>query len=224
MYALIHNNQIQVGPRDWNYMFFKDYLDEEGLDATALTKRAPEDNKIITADWKIIPVTSIQYPALDEPFEQPAGPYWTIHDEYITGEFLAVPNTVEMVKGKLKEVVTNNRYKVEVGGCPFTFADGTEVTLYTTREDRNVYLQAYQILTDGGSIVFKFPNAVFKSVSKVELGLIVETGSAHIQGAFIWEADKYDEIDLCETIADLKLIDVKHPSQVTEDNNARPTN
>jgi hypothetical protein len=216
MYALIHNNQIQVGPRQWNYAFFKDYLDEEGLNADALTTRPPEDNKIITDQWKIIPVIDIQYAALDEPFEQPAGPYWTINDEYITGEYLAVPNTVGMVQGKLKEKVTNNRYKVEIGGCPFTFADGTEVTLYTTREDRNVYLQAYQIMADDGSIVFKFPGAVFKSINKTELGQIVAAGSAHIQEAFTWESGKYAEIDACTTLEELKLIDTKHPSQVSE--------
>jgi hypothetical protein len=217
MYALIHNNQIQVGPRQWNYTFFKDYLDEEGLDATALTKRPPDDNKIITDEWKIIPVTDIQYAELDEPFEQPAGPYWTIHEEYITGVYLAVPNTVGMVQSKLKETVTNNRYAVEIGGCPFTFSDGTEVTLYTSREDRGVYLQAFQIMPDDGSIMFKFPNAVFKSVTKAELGLIVEAGAAHIQEAFTWEANVYDQIDACTTLEELKLIDVKHPSQVTED-------
>jgi hypothetical protein len=80
-------------------------------------------------------------------------------------------------------------------GVPFTFADGTNVTLYTTREDRNIYLQAYQIMEPGQSIVFKFEGAVFKSVTKDELGMIVATGAAHIQAAFDWEAQKYNEID-----------------------------
>jgi hypothetical protein len=213
MYALIHNDKIQVGPRTWSYSFFKSYLEEEGLDYSALTRTATEDNKIITDEWKIIPVTQIIEPGYDSPFEQLAGPYWDIQEEFITGTYDVVPNSLGMAQGIQKDKVTANRYKVEVGGCPFTFADGTEVSLYTTREDRSVYIEALQIIPDDDSIIFKFLNSIFKSVSKTELTSIVYTGAAHIQAAFVWEADKYAEIDACLNMDQLKLIDIKHPSQ-----------
>ncbi len=214
MYALIHNNQIQVGPRTWSYSFFKDYLEEEGLDYGALTRTAPEDKKIITDDWKIIPVTQIDQPGYDSPFEQLAGPYWAIEEEFITGSYNVVPNTLEMAKGIQKEKVTNNRYQVETGGCPFTFADGTEVKLYTTREDRSVYIEALQIMPDGTSILFKFAGSIFKSVSKEELNNIVQTGATHIQAAFVWESEKHSEIDACVDMGELRLVEIKHPSQI----------
>lgn len=212
MYGLIYNGVIEVGPRQWSFSFFKDFLEEEGLDTTALPRNAPADNApVITEQWKILPVTELTYPStIEEPFDQLAGPYWTIHDEYITGYFDAVPNTIEMVKSKLKEVVTKNRYTVEVGGTKFIFEDGTEVKLYTTREDRNVYLQGYQILADGESVVFKFTNSVFKSVTKVELGLIVDAVATHIQTVFTWESNKYAEIDACTTIEELKNVDIEY--------------
>lgn len=211
MYALIQNNEIKVGPRDWRYYFFKQYLDSNDLDSSQLPISEPSDRKVITEQWKIIPVTQLDIPETEQYFQQLAGPYWTVYDEYITGYYDVAPVPVEAAKNTLKQIVTDNRYKAEVGGCLFTFADGTEVTLYTTREDRNVYLQAFQILTEGQSIVFKFEGSIFRSVTKDELGLIVATGAAHIQAAFDWEAQKYAEIDQCETIEQLKLVNIKYP-------------
>jgi hypothetical protein len=211
MYALIQNNQIKVGPRDWRYYFFKQYLDSNNLDSSQLPISEPSDRKVITADWKIIPVTQLDTPEYNQNFEQLAGPFWTIFDEYITGYYTVADLPLESAKNKLKEKVTNTRYIVEVGGCQFTFSDDTEVTLYTTREDRSVYLQAYQIMEPGQSIVFKFEGAVFKSVTREELGTIVATGAAHIQAAFDWEAQKYSELDACETLDDLKLVDINYP-------------
>jgi hypothetical protein len=201
----------EVGPRDWRYYFFKQYLDTNNLDSSALPITEPSDRKVITAEWKIIPVTQLDMPAYDPLFEQLAGPFWTVNDEYITGAYTVADLSVESSKGKLKEIVTDTRYRVEVGGCPYTFPDGTRVTLYTTREDRNVYLQAYQILTEGQSIVFKFEGAVFKTVTRDELGQIVAVGAAHIQAAFDWEAQKYAEIDSCNSIGQLKLVDIAYP-------------
>ena len=211
MYALIQNNQIKVGPRDWRYYFFKQYLDTNNLDASTLPISEPADKKVITPDWKIIPVTMLDIPQYNQLFEQLAGPYWEVYDDYITGSYSIADLPVDSSKNKLKEVVTETRYNAEVGGCPFTFADGTSVTLYTSREDRSVYLQAYQIMSEDQTIVFKFAGAVFKSVTKAELGLIVTAGAAHIQSVFDWEAQKYTEIDACNTIEELRLINITYP-------------
>jgi hypothetical protein len=210
MYALVQNNEIKVGPRDWRYYFFKQYLDTNDLDSSFLPINEPSERKVITAEWKIIPVTQLDTPSYDPLFEQLSGPFLNINDEYITGHYTVSDISVDASKGKLKEIVTDTRYKVEVGGCNFTFPDSTEVKLYTTREDRGVYLQAYQIMSDDQSIVFKFEGSVFKSVTRDELGMIVATGSAHIQAAFDWESQLYAEIDACTTIEELKLVELTY--------------
>lgn len=211
MYALIQDNQIKVGPRDWRYYFFKQYLDTNNLDSSALPISEPTDRKVITHEWKIIPVTQLDVPSYDSTFEQLAGPYWTVGEDNITGYYDVAPVSVDSAKNTLKQKVTDTRYKVETGGCAFTFADGTKVTMYTSREDRNVYLQAYQIIAEGQSIVFKFEGSIFKTVTKDELGLIVAAGAAHIQSAFDWEAQKYGEIDASTTLDQLKLVDIVYP-------------
>ena len=208
MYALIRNNQIKVGPRDWRYHFFKRYLDSNNLDSSALPMLEPLDGKIITQEWKIIPVIEVVAPSYDQDFEQLAGPYWTLYDEYIVGRYNIAYRPIDSIKNNLKQVVTDTRYRKEVSGCPFTFLNGTRVNLYTTREDRNVYLQAYQIMSDDQSIMFKFEGAVFKSVTRDELWAMIMTGASHIQAAFDWEAQKYTEIDACNTIDELRAIDI----------------
>jgi hypothetical protein len=210
MYALIQNNQIKVGPRDWRYYFFKQYLDDNNLDSTVLPISEPSDRKVITPTWKIIPVIKLDIPEYNVLFEQLAGPYWIVLDDQITGSYNITELSLEASKGKLKELVTSTRYNIEVGGCPFTFADGSEVILYTSREDRNIYLQAYQIMGETQSITFKFSGSIFKLVNKEELGSIVATGAAHIQACFDWEAQKYTEIDACETIEELRAINLEY--------------
>lgn len=215
MFALIHNNQIEVGPRQWLYSMFKEYLDDEGLDASALPRLAPTE-PIKTDTWQLLPVEPIATPSYNALFEQLAGPFLTIGENSVTGYFDVVPVTVEFSKNKMKEIVTNNRYIGENQGTTFTFSDGQTVGIYTNREDRAIYLQAYQILAEGSTMTFKFPNAVFRAVTKSELGQIVDTGAAWIQAAFDWEEAKYAEIDAAQTIEELKTIELQNPAWVRE--------
>ena len=220
MYALIHNGKIQVGPRQWNYSFFERYLSDNNLDIDSLPRSEPAE-PIITDTWQILPVTSVIQPNYDPMFEQLVGPTWTIHEEnwstsaHVTGEYTVTDQTISIIKGKMKEIVTNDRYDVENGGCDYTFAsDNMTVGLYTNRDDRGTYLNVYLVLPDGGSSVFKFPGGVFRLVTKEELLALVQYGMAFIQAAFDWEAAKHDEIGACDTVAALKLIDYRHPSKV----------
>lgn len=213
MYALIHNNQIQVGPRQWSWSFFKDYLDEEGLDATALPRVNPNE-PIITAEWKIVPVTIDALPAVDAPYEQLAGPFLTINADSVTGHYSTAPVAIESIKNTLKATVTANRYTAETAGTKYTLADNTEVTLLTNREDRGVYVDTLNTLADGDSVVFKFPGNVFKTITKVELAQIVAAGAAYVCDVFVWEANKYTEIDSATDVATLKTIELRHPTQI----------
>jgi hypothetical protein len=215
LYALIHNNQIQVGPRDWNYTFFLDYLEEETLISSTLPRKAP-GAAIITAEWKILPITEVVWPDEFNPvFEDPVGPFWTIHDDHITGIYTKRDSDLDGIRGTLKNIVANNRYAVEVGNLEYTFADGEKVGLYTDRETRAIYLQTLTILPDGETASFKFVNGKFRSnVTKSELSEIVTLGMNHIRSVFEWELSKTVEIDLAGDIEALKSIELKHPSQL----------
>lgn len=214
MYALVINNSIQVGPRDWSYGMFRNYLETNNLDFSLLPFRYVEP--IIAEAWKIIPVTELIKPEHNPLFEEFAGPYWTIYDNYITGYYDKIDRPLHFIKGDMKNQIAANRYNVEISGITYTFADNTTVGLYTEREERNVYLDALLVMGDEDTIDFKFKNGVFKTVNKLELQAIVAAGSLHIKNAFAWESTKTIEIDNATTLDELKSIELRHSSQIPE--------
>lgn len=213
MYALIYNNKIEVGPRDWSYWIFRNYLTENNLDFSELPYIFSEP--IITENWKILPITQLDLPERDPLFEDYAGPYWTVYDTYITGYCDKVNIPVHIIQGNMKNIVAANRYEVEIAGIEYTFTDNTTVEIYTSREDRSVYLDALIVMGDTDTIDFKFKNGIFKTVTKSDLQAIVTLGSQHIKNVFAWEAAKIQEITDTQTFDALKLIELKHPNQIT---------
>ena len=215
LYALVRNNQIQVGPRSWNRGFFLDYLEEENLDFK-LVPRKEQIEPVITDEWKLLPVTEVEYPELDGIYEQLVGPFWTIHEDYITGSYTKTDSELNGVKGTLKNTVATNRYLVETGKLEYTFSDGQVVELYTEREERMIYLNTLQALPDGMTVSFKFKNGIFRTgVTKQQLQEIVNLGMMHIASTFEWESGKVAEIENATTKEELKSIELKHPLQVT---------
>lgn len=213
MYALIVDNKIVFGPRAWKYSMFVRYFVNNDLDYSDFPKYAPKE-PVVTDTYKLLPVNTI-YPTYDPVFEQLSGPYKTIFDDRVESEYLVNPNSVSGARSKLKQQVTEDRYKLETGGVNFTFADGTEVELYTNREDRNTYLDALLTIPDGATVTFKFKGEKFVTVDKTDLQNIVNTVVSHVQSAFEWEATKHAELDAAEDTLDaLKLIDTIHPDLV----------
>jgi hypothetical protein len=204
MYALIHNNQIQVGPRQWSYSFFKEYLVEEGLDFSALTVRE-QPTGIHTSTYRIVPVTITKHANVEPIYEQPSGPFWTIYEDRVEGEYKSAPVSIDAVKSILKQKAAEERYKKETSGTKAIISVG-EVNLYTDRDTRKTYLEALQLIPDDVSTFnFKFSNGFFP-VNKGDLTLIVSTIVTHVQAAFDWEAGIVAAIDSATTIAELKAI------------------
>jgi hypothetical protein len=214
MYGLIHNDKIQVGPRSWNYAFFKEYLDDNSLDSSTLSTNEPMTS-IYGDDWKVLKVSEIDIPQIDSLFEMNVGPFWTIHENKITGRYNKQNRPLESIKASMRAIVASNRYDFEVSDVSYTFSDGQEVSLYMSREERNIYLMTYMTIGENETVPFKFKNEVFRpNVTKSELLDIVNHGKNHIKSAFEWEELKAIEINICETIEDLKLIELRHPSQI----------
>lgn len=207
MFGLVYENKIQVGPREWSYVFFKDYLIKNNLTYNQLPKQS--NNSVITDQWQILKVKELNIPNYDQLFEQLAGPYWTIHQDHITGYYDIMPVPLNSIKNTLKSIVAANRYQVEIAGIDFDL-DGTKVGVYTDRENRSVYLDALMIMADDELINFKFKNGIFKQVSKSQLTEIVKAGASHIKSAFDWEAEKITAIDSANSVDELKNIELIH--------------
>jgi hypothetical protein len=221
LYALVHNNQIQVGPRTWNRSFFLDYLEAQQLDPTDLPRAEPFE-PTITVDWKLLTVSNVVTPEHDSTYEQLVGPFWTIHEDHITGLYTKTDIPLDTIKGTLKNKVAANRYSVETGNLDFEFADGQTVSIYTEREERMIYLNTLLALPDGMTVPFKFKNGKFRQgVTKTDLQAIVGAGMMHIAGVFEWESAKVSEIEAAETIGELKLVELRHPVQIAAESERR---
>lgn len=211
-YSLVRNNKIEVGPRIWSWSVFFDYLSDESLPTTDLPKSAP-DQPIVTDEWKILPTSAPTMPDwIDEPYEQLAGPFWTVHDDHVTGYYSTAPVDIEAVKGVLREKVSNNRYKVETSEFDYTIGSDT-VTVDASRENRNNYFIKSLELNDGESILWKFRQGWFNT-SKTDFYNINQILKIQIQSSFDWENQVHQQIGNSQTIEELKSIELRHSSQI----------
>lgn len=211
LYALVVNDIIEVGPRSWHYMMFKDHLEDENLDTTNLPRKASNE-PILTDTWKLLPVIEPTPIDLDLPYEQHAGPFWTINaNNVITGVWDKAPVPLHMSKSKLKETITNNRYIVEVMGTKITLNDQS-YSLDTSREGRKVYTETYTAMNDTDTVNWKFPEG-WATLSKADFQNIITTINTYVQNAFEWEKQKLDEIESKTTVEELKTVVLTNPNQ-----------
>ena len=221
MFGLIHNDKIVVGPRSWNRNFFLDYLNRNSLDASSLPNSAPSA-AITTENWKLLPVTSTLTPSINSPFEQLIGPTWTINADNITGEYTKKTRDISYIKSDLKQTVAKNRYEAEISGIIHTFSDLEQVKVSTAREDRDVFSSYYVSMADDETISFKFKEGVFRdSITKTEVKSIADNVKDHIKAVFVWESNKFSEIDACANTTALEDVELRHDYQI---NNADDPN
>jgi len=208
-YALIYNGTIQVGPRDWMYSAFLDFLTSKLISVDTLPVTAP-NTPITTEQYKILPVYYTR-PIYNQRFQTLQGPFYQIEETYVSATYNIVDQDINILKSQLKTAVSAQRYDAETSPLSYTFKDGETVQLYTSREDRRVYLDILLSLPDSESIMVKYYDGKFKLTSKEDISAIVNLGRQHITSVFAWEESKYKSIDAAQTIAELKAIGVTHP-------------
>ena len=130
------------------------------------------------------------------------GPFYNFYDNYADEYYKADDKPLEITKTELKQIISANRYKYETKGISANIQN-TSITLSTAREDRGMYLQAYQSGLD--SVNWKFGN-IFLSLTNTELKQIAETINSHIQSCFDWENSKTTEIDEKTTLEELDSV------------------
>lgn len=204
MYALIHQNEIKVGPRNWHTNIFKNYLTENNL-PTNIPLSDP-GGPFISAYFKILPVY-ITEPGYNSLFEQLVGPTLTIENDKVTGSFTVTDQPFEQIKGKLASIIVDNRYKKEIGGVDHIIA-GDTVRLDTSRDGRLVYSNLKMSLPTDGTVSFKFSSSITKTLNADDLTQINTTVFNHVQNCFAWEASKLAELAACTIIDQLKVVDL----------------
>ncbi len=209
MYILIHKDRVIVGPMAWNRAMFDGALENLKIIIT-LPRAAPSDLPlIIDADTRLAE-SVYEYPAYNPKITYLNGPFWNFDAPVAVGTFVVEPIAVELIKGTLKQEAATERYRREELGTTHEL-QGVTVTLDTSRSGRDIFAQAYLLMSDTDIKSWKFPQGWF-TITKPELGGIVATGTAYIQSCFDWERAKAAEIDACETAAQLDAVIIVEPT------------
>lgn len=209
MYLLIEKTHdgmdfVHLGPMNWRPRFFQSVL----RDDLEIEYNVPLSNDsgtaiIINDIARIIPVTDIGITSEYNPkIHQLVGPKYNFFETYAEMYYDVEDKPLDAVKQELKSIIAANRYRYEVKGVFVTIQE-KQIPLLTTREDRGLYLQAYQLGSD--NINWKF-GSEFLTLSNTELATIVETVSTHIQSVFDWESNKVAEIDACTNLQELNVL------------------
>lgn len=206
-YALVHNNAIKVGPRDYHKGFFDDYLKDNNLPTTNVPWQYDGLEPIqIDTDVHIVPVEEPAIPNHNPVTEQLDGPYWNdLYSWPIKGVFFVADVRHDAAQNKLKEIVAGHRYTKE-NVILKTQVQSQNVVVSTARSERAVWQEKVTSMNTGDTINFKFNNGVWLTLTKSDVqnvhNLIVST----VQAAFDWEKNKVDLIDAATDKASLEAI------------------
>ena len=203
-FLITQNGFVSLGPKEWNKYSFQSELDDLG--ASTVLPMSNTEFMSISDSVKIWPVTIDNSTPINHKTQQPAGPFYTYTSNSAVGYYTAVDKSIDTVKNELKGVIASSRYTKEVAGTTAVI-QGRTLTIDTMRGSRDVFVQQYLLLDATETVQWKFPEG-WLILTKSDLGIAVQAGVAHIQGAFVWEAAKIVEIDACTTLAELDAVDL----------------
>jgi hypothetical protein len=201
MYALVYKNNIIVGPKSWDKGFFEFALKRKKIEIDSIPiKPTPVLPYVINEDTKIYPVEFVM-DNINPLYQYHRGPLWEIKDDIVIASYEIIETDLEAVKNNFKEFLAIERYTKEVSGTKITVQD-TEVTIDTSRDGRNIFVQKFMLMTDTDIVNWKFPEK-WLQLTKSEFGEVIAAGAAHIQSAFDWEREISEQIDAEISVADL---------------------
>ena len=208
-YLLVENKQtILLGPIFWRHRFIQSELDDLDIDYT-VPPVEPNSYLKFTDELEIYPIADLAIPQHDAIFEQLAGPFWNFDNNVATGHYTVLPRDLEAIKNDLRALAAAERYRKEVAGVQVT-VQNTAVTVDTSRDGRNIFVQKYTLMSDTDTVQWKFPET-WLTLSRSELGAVVAAGAAHVQSQFDWESAIVDQIAAASTVDELKTIVIVEP-------------
>ena len=209
MYVITHHHdydEVLLGPITWNPRFIASVLRTD-LDLSFTPNIVASDEQKVP--YEVLPNVWIRRVTNVSEDHNPKlhtliGPYWVYNGTEATAEYRKQDKPLEIVKAELKQIVTANRYQKEVAGVKVTI-QGVEVTVDTARDNRDVFVQKYLLMSDTDTVDWKFPET-WLTLTKADLGIAVQGGVTHVQSQFSWENSKFNEIDACTTLEELDAV------------------
>lgn len=217
MYAVIHKDKVIIGPKEWNRGFFTFRFQQLKISAAAMPRTAPSEMPfIVDADTRIVPAT-VTYEEINTMTQYHRGPVWEIGEGSATATYVATDTPIEQARANFRNQAAEVRYRRETAGSKITIQD-LEVSLDTSRDGRNTFIQKFSLMGDTDTSNWKFPEG-WLTLTKAELGSIVQAGATHIQSAFDWEKGINDLIDAAQTAEELLNIEIVEKPEAGENLN-----
>lgn len=207
-YIIVKNReQVLLGPMPWRQRMFQSEINDLYDEGELTVKYEVPPIEISYADLgdgiEIFPVNMIVI-SYDPLYQALSGPFWSFDSNLAIGSYNVIDGDINSIKGNLKNILANIRYNKEQ--TPFTMTvQGQTVTVDASRENRNIFVQKYQFMSDTDTVDWKFPET-WLTLTKSDLGSIVLAGANYIQDQFNWEKEYVDRIDNATTINELKTI------------------
>lgn len=189
-YALVHNSNIKVGPRDYHIGFFEDYLKSINVTFNLPFPKNDTNPIVINQGISIVPVQELPQPSYHPVTEQLAGPTNHVTENYITSEYSVALVPIDAARNKMKEILATIRYVKENTIIEVTVQD-TLVKVDTSRGSvRDFWTQTYLLMNDGDTKLVKFIDGNWLTLSKTDVKSIVDAIDTIVQGAFNWENEQ----------------------------------
>ena len=209
MWILVYNNQIQLGPREYNRWIFQDWL-AENLGIIISLPQQPIGNNpiIIDENTRIIVVFFAPQPDFNPRIQQLAGPFVTMQYDYANAEYQVADQDIEVVKSTMLAELAANRYNQEVAGVTVVLQDQS-LWVSSDRVTRQVWLNALQLGVT--TQTWKFNNNTWLVLDAQEIQTVVSALTAHVEQAFSWEKSVHDQIMAATDLNTLAAIDINWP-------------
>lgn len=211
--ALIHNNQLILGPIKFNHLMIKSELEDLNI-TDEISFQSYQKLPIHFSDGLTHLLSS------EEIIENYDGKYQYVGN--LTWEIVELDNipikvnfnypiinkTLEQSKNEVKAKLAPLRRKKENTILKININD-TEIEVSTSREERMII--SSKIVSSSGPYNYKFNNT-WMEITKEQLQHICNLIDIKIQEAFDWEYSKIQEIDNCLTIDEVYNVSIYQDS------------
>jgi hypothetical protein len=208
MFALVYQDQLILGPIEFNYRLINSALSE---DLETDYKISPADYAnvpiIFDEDTKILPARK-EIPPNDPRFQSLGGPSHTIYEDEVVFNYTVSDKSLTQIKDEYKSKLPPVRWTKENQIIPITI-QGQEIQVSTSRENRLALVS--KMISTEEPYHFKFNQDTWIQVTKEELQYILSQIDAKVQEAFDWELNKIEEINACETGEEVYQVEILPP-------------
>lgn len=215
--ALIHNNQLILGPMGFNVRMINSELEDFEVEERVTTQSYTELPIHCSDGLTHILLLEKVVPENNSKYDNIGNFTWEIIRENNTP--IKVVLTYPIIKKTLEEVKYLKKLEVspvrrEKENTIITLSiNNTNIEVSTSREER--LLLASKLAASPGPHNFKFKNT-WLEITTEQLQYIVSEIDSVIQEAFDWELQKIQEIDACETIDDVYDVVIREELPVQE--------